>query len=98
MFNSHNSNCIQPGNGSGMVDMYSTCPLRIIKFFGDSKNTEQNLPVNFCMLYGDDPNNSRAKNHIEYGFDKRSGIVYLRTIQYGKVVPACNRALRVFKV
>ena len=97
MFNSAFSNCIQPGNGRGMVDMYATCPLRIVRIVEGVQPTAQNLPAKFCMLVLDDPRNPSAKNHDEYAFDARTGIVYLRTIQYGKVVPECNRALQIFK-
>jgi hypothetical protein len=97
MFNSFNSNCIQPGNGRGMYDNYATCPLRLIRFNADNRISQQDLPVQFCMLDGlGTPDDTRAKNHIEYGFDQRSGLVFFRTIQYGEIVPACNRALRIF--
>jgi len=98
MYNRSGSDCIEPGNGKGMYDMYAICPLRLIRLTQDKQAEIQNLPVNFCMLSGDDHDNPRSKNHNEYTFDERSGIVYLRTIQYGKVVSSCNRALRVFKV
>jgi len=98
MFNSYNSSCIQPGNGRAMEDIYATCPLRIIRFSANNQITEQNLPVNFCMIYGDDQHAPRAKNHAEYAFDERSGTVYLRIIQFGKIVPECNRAVRIFKI
>ena len=97
MFNSAFSNCIQPGNGRGMVDMYATCPLRIVRIFEGVQPTAQNLPAKFCMLDIDDSHNPHEKNHDEYAFDARTGIVYLRTIQYGKVVPECNRAIQIFK-
>ena len=98
MFNSFNSTCLQPGNGRGMVDMYATCSLKLIWWPPSKSGIEKNLPVNFCMLYGDDSHNPRSKNHNEYAFDEHTGILYLRTIQYGKVVPDCNRILRVLKV
>ncbi|MDR2837758.1 MAG: hypothetical protein LBV49_04195 [Azonexus sp.] len=98
MFDSANSDCIQPGNGRSMHDMYGTCALRLIRFLPDGKSNVQDLPTQFCMLDVDSPNNPRSKNHNEYAFDQRTGIVYLRVIQYGKVVLACNRALRIFKV
>jgi hypothetical protein len=98
MLNTINSTCIQPGNGRGMYDQYATCPLRIVRFSANNQATVQDLLTNFWVLYGDDPNNPRAKNHTEYAYDEHSGIVYLRIIQYGKIVPACNRAIRIIKV
>ena len=98
MFDNAGSGCISPGNGQGMVDMYLTCPLRLIKLYPEGKFSSQDLSKNFCMLFGDDSNNPRSKNHNEYAFDMTSGIVYLRLIQYGKIVPVCNRALRIFRV
>lgn len=98
MYNRAGSDCMQPGNGQGMVDMYATCPLRVIRLSGNDKPIVVDLPVNFCMLDVDDEHNPRSKNHNEYALDARAGVIYLRTIQYGKVVPACNRALQVFKV
>ena len=98
MYDRIGSECYPPGNGRGMVDMYATCPLRVLLWPTGKPVVVKNLPVNFCMLFGDDSDNPRVKNHNEYAFDERSGIVYLRLIQYGKVVPACNRALQVFQV
>jgi hypothetical protein len=98
MYNRAGSDCMQPGNGQDMDDMYATCPLRVIRQSGNDKPIVVDLPVNFCMLDVDDEHNPRSKNHNEYALDTRAGVLYLRTIQYGKVVPACNRALQVFKV
>jgi len=89
--------CIAPGNGRDMINIYATCPLRIVRLLSNNQAKVQNLPTNFCMIFGDDPNTPRTKNHNEYAYDEHTGIVYLRTIQYGKVVPECNRAIQVFK-
>jgi hypothetical protein len=96
MYDRIGSDCIPPGNGG--YDMYATCPLRVLWWAGGKQLEIKNLPVNYCMMYGVDINNSRTKNHNEYAFDARTGIVYLRLIQYGKIVPKCNRALRVLKI
>ena len=89
--------CDPAPNGRGAVDLFSTCPLRVIRINSNGQYTVQNLPKNFCMLYGDDPNNPREKKHLEYAFDERSGIVYLRLIQHGKIAASCNRSVRIFK-
>jgi hypothetical protein len=95
MYNRAGSDCIQPGNGRGMVDMYATCSLRLIWWPNGKPPVEKVLPINYCMLTGDDKYNPRAQNHNEYAFDERTGVIYLRLIQHGRIVPQCNRGIRV---
>lgn len=75
-------------NGASAHDIYTLCTMRL------SVNGGQrviNLP-NYCMLYG---GNERDKNRLEYRFNQKQQVVEFRTWQYGKVVPACNRALKL---
>jgi hypothetical protein len=88
--------CEPPPNGRSATQMYSICPLRINKINRAGNSVSKEFP-GYCMLFGDDPNNRRVRNHNEYAFDPHTGIAYFRVIQYGKLVPECNRSFRLVK-
>lgn len=84
--------CDQPGNGRGMQDQYALCPAKVI-LHARSGPMVANFE-RFCHLYLDDSANPLADNHTEFAFDLQRATLYTRVIQYGRPVPACNRAVR----
>jgi hypothetical protein len=83
-------------NGKNVVDMYSKCMARVSIGKANAHVVEF---LGFCYLetLWATPQESKYRelNHNEYAFDARDGIAYFRTIQYGKEVPACRRAVRM---
>ncbi|WP_287919189.1 hypothetical protein [Comamonas sp.] len=75
-------------NGASAHDIYTLCTMRLL-LNGGSRII--NLP-NYCMLYG---GKKRDKNRLEYRFNQKQQTVDFRTWQYGKIVPACNRTLKI---
>lgn len=84
--------CEPPPNGRSATQMYSVCPLRINRIDDAGKSVSQEFP-GFCKLNLDFPDTPRVKNHTEYAVDSRTQIAYFRVIQYGKLVPQCNRSV-----
>jgi hypothetical protein len=85
--------CEPPPNGRAATRLYSVCPLRVIRFDAAGKGSSRDYP-GFCRLNLDFPDTPRAKTHTEYAVDPHTATVYLRVVQYGKVVPQCGRALK----
>ena len=75
-------------NGASAHDIYTLCTMRLLVNKGPRVI---NLP-NYCMLYG---GSDYDKNRIEYRFNQMQQAIELRTWQYGKIVPACNRTLKL---
>lgn len=86
-------NCVPPGNGSGIVDMYALCPMSVFQV-KDVPVRVKEIP-NMCFLYLNDSDNPAAKNHSEFSFHEANRTAYFRVIQNGKEVPACNRIVRL---
>jgi hypothetical protein len=86
-------NCVPPGNGSGMVDMYALCSMSI--FQANAAPVMVKEISNMCFLHSNDSDNPAAKNHTEFSFHEASRTAYFRVIQYGKEVPVCNRTVRL---
>ena len=87
--------CERPPNGSaGINHMYSRCPLRVTLVTADGRMLSQDF-AGYCALNDDSVDIPRSRNHTEYTFDPRSGTAYFRVIQHGKVVPVCNRSVRI---
>ena len=85
--------CDQPGNGRGMQDQYALCTAKLIIH---AKSGPMMATFDrFCHLYLDDSAKSLADNHTEFAFDRGTATLYSRVIQYGRLVPACNRAVRL---
>lgn len=84
--------CIPPGNGKYMVDMYSTCPLKIGRI--DEKTLETSLVVknDYCFLL---EGKTDRTNETQFLWDKKNRTAYFRIIQHGVPVPACNRAIQL---
>ena len=37
----------------------------------------------------------REKTQNQFAFDEKGGIAYFRLLQHGKLVPACNRMIKI---
>ncbi|UTM01304.1 hypothetical protein MID00_17720 [Alcaligenes sp. NLF5-7] len=83
--------CVEPGNGSGIEDMYETCPLRVTEFQGSQSHTQEFQ--NYCHLYPFPPDHPGDVNQTEFAFDEKNMTAHFRVIQHGKHVPACDRKL-----
>lgn len=80
--------CEPPLNGRDVVDMYSKC---IAKVVTPSQSTEINR---FCFLAIDPDDDAPLKsNNNQLATDPKTGVIYFRLIQQGKLIPACNRAI-----
>lgn len=80
--------CEFAANGAGAHDIYTLCTMRLIVNKGQRVI---NLP-NYCMLYG---GSDHDKNRLEYRFNQMQQAIEFRAWQYGKIVPACNRTLKL---
>ncbi|GKS73263.1 hypothetical protein AVME950_00225 [Acidovorax sp. SUPP950] len=81
--------CEDPENGAQVTDIYSVCSLRVTPWPMQGRQVAD-LP-GYCMIFG----TQRDKSRIEYAFDATDSLLRLRAIQFGKVVPACSRSLRL---
>lgn len=88
------STCESPPNGRDQTQLYSKCPMRVVKVVPPGKSATQDFP-DYCMLFGDSKDNPRVKNHVEFALDNRQGTTYFRTVQYGKIAPECDRAINI---
>lgn len=81
--------CEDPENGAQATDIHSVCSLRVAPWPMQGRQVAD-LP-GYCMIFG----TKRDKSRIEYSFDASDSLLRLRAIQFGKVVPACSRSLRL---
>ena len=92
MFSAASSDrCEPPENGADAKDIYSVCSMRVTPWPMQGHQVAD-LP-GYCMVFG----TQRDKSRIEYAYDTSDRILRLRTIQFGKEVPACARALKLGK-
>lgn len=90
MFSAASSDrCESPENSADAKDIYSVCSMRVTPWPMQGHQVAD-LP-GYCMVYG----TQRDKSRIEYAFDTSDRTLRLRTIQFGKEVPACARALKL---
>ena len=88
------SGCTPPGNGSGIVDIFSTCPLNITaKDLATGRIASQGFD-DYCHLYFNTSDFPAEKNHTEISIDKEKGMAYFRVIQHEKIVPECNKFIK----
>ena len=97
MNGSFSNGCIPPGNGSGMVDEYSTCPLRVTALDRKTGNSAIQQFEDYCFIFINDKDRPFSKNHNEISIDASTGVAKFRIIQNGKIVPDCNKTLRYRK-
>lgn len=81
--------CEESENGHNAKDIYTVCRLRVVSWPVQGTKAAE-LP-GYCMVSGGD----HPMNRVEYRYDTAVQTMHFRTIQYGKVVPACNRALKL---
>ena len=81
--------CDPAANGSGVTDIFVECRMRVTTrpYTGLHK---AELP-SYCMIYAASETNSR----VEYRYDTATQTLHFRTIQFGKGVPVCTRALKL---
>lgn len=85
--------CSDPASGAGAYDAYSVCPARVL--VGNASAPTVFKFKDVChYLQLNNPDQPLAKNHTEFAYDEGAKTAYLRVIQYGKFVPACNRAIQ----
>lgn len=89
--------CEDPPNmGNEATPIYSMCPLRVvIESEASGKQTSQDFPGYCAMLGFDEENRPQSENHTEIAFDQQARTAYFRVFQYGKLVPSCNRAVKL---
>ena len=90
--------CIPAGNGSGVVDMYSECPIRVTATDEATGRSVSQQFDDYCHLFVNDSENPSSKNHTEILIDPAKGVARFRIIQHGKQVPQCNRTLKYKEV
>jgi hypothetical protein len=89
--------CEQASNGKDVVDVYSKCLARVA--IGGGRNPHVVEFSGFC--YADSVFTTpeelkfRAQTHNQFAFDDQQGIAYFRLIQHGKLVPVCNRTIKL---
>lgn len=85
--------CQPAENGANVEYSHWVCPLRVARTEGN-KLVVRDLP-GYCIVWGNDPDAPREKNHVEYAYDAKSATLRFRTIEHGKVLPRCSRSLRL---
>ena len=88
-----NTLCLDAPNGTAAMDIYSVCTMRIIAWPPRPGLRAIELP-GYCMLYA---NTDRSQNRVEYRIEQTQPALTIRfrAWQFGKVIPACNRAMRL---
>lgn len=86
--------CIPPGNGAGIVDMYSTCPLRVTATEKATGRSVSQQFEDYCFLFSNNKSSPTSQNHTEILFDRHKGEASFRVIQHGKQVPECNKTIK----
>ena len=88
-----NTLCQDAPNGAAVKDIYSICTMRVIAWPPRLGLRAIELP-GYCMLYA---NTDRSQNRVEYRIEKTQPALTIRfrAWQFGKVIPACNRAVRL---
>lgn len=88
-----NSLCSDAPNGAGATDIYNVCTMRVTAWPMRTGLRPIELP-GYCMLYGNDAKDqNRVEYRIEHGIPGLT--VRFRALQYGRIVPACNRAMQL---
>lgn len=84
-------------NGKNVVDVYSKCLARVA--IGPMRNPHVVEFSGFC--YADsvfatrEELQFREETQNQFAFDEKGGIAYFRLLQHGKLVPACNRMIKI---
>ena len=88
-----NTLCMDAPNGAAAMDIYSVCTMRVIAWPPRPGLRAIELP-GYCMLYA---NTDRSQNRVEYRIEQTQPALTIRfrAWQFGKVIPACNRAMRL---
>ena len=77
-------------------DLFSICPMVMVKQNKATCKATRTEFNNFCHLYYEDPPAQTVEgNHVQMAFDASKGRAYFKVIQYGKHVPSCDRVVSV---
>ena len=91
--------CITPANGAGAYDAYLRCPARAKVIHLSAQGVPTWVAIHgfedVCFyIQANNPDAPLEQNHTEFAYDVATLTAYVRVIQYGKVVPACNRSFQ----
>jgi hypothetical protein len=88
--------CEPAENGASTVFSHWMCPMRIARLQdGQAQAPMVRELSGYCMVWGDSADAPRARNRVEYAYDVKAATLHLRAIEHGKVVPRCNRSIRL---
>ena len=80
--------------GTGGSSLVEICPMRVLTLTSDGRERVR-THKGYCYLNDDNRQAGRPTDHTQAAFDPRTSTVYLRTIENGKVVPSCNRSIKL---
>lgn len=75
--------------------IYTKCPMRVVvesKRTGASNTTDYD---DFCHISVNSREQPKTRNYEQVAVDSKTKIAYFRVIQYGKLAPECNRAVKL---
>lgn len=75
------------------MQLYPTCPMRIVRMDKSSREIKTWKQKDFCFVHEDFKNTPLDKNHTEMAVS--GNVAYFRSIQYGKHVLRCDRAIQL---
>lgn len=81
--------CNPAPNGFSAEDIFVECRMRVTNWPFTGRHMAK-LPA-YCMIFAASETNSR----VEYRYETAAQTVHFRTVQFGKVVPLCSRALKL---
>lgn len=88
--------CEPAENGASTFFSHWMCPMRVARLQdGQAQAPMVRELSGYCMVWGDSTDAPRARNRVEYAFDAKAATLHMRTIEQGKVVPQCNRTIRL---
>lgn len=85
--------CQDAPNGAAVKDIYSICTMRVIAW--PARPALRAIELSgYCMLFA---NTDPSQNRVEYRIEQTqpAPTIRFRAWQFGKIIPACNRAMRL---
>lgn len=84
-----------PNGGDEHTSTWANCPMRVVIQNKETGVEHQEQFPDYCLQYSYGSDRPFAENHTEFAFDNKTKTAYFRVLQYGKHVPACDRAIRL---
>ena len=81
--------------GNEHTPIYTKCPMRLTVENTKTLQSSETTYSDFCNMsinYKDQP---KEKNYEQVAVDSETKTAYFRVVQYGKLRPECNRAIRL---